>query len=156
MTPTVVRLDVAFAAIVSAAAGMCEAARAEDGLLEGISSVVTGDRARARPVSPYLWVAIGAATATNTRTLHETWNVSLMLNAFVSSDNPEDGWMDAFVWAAKASSVVLADRSLNLDYVSDVRRVALEPLGHLKESKRFGAFARLDVTANIRETQPTS
>lgn len=152
--PTEIRLHEAYEAIVAACAATCDAARADGLLLDGIRSVTVGDKARTRPQPPYLWVAVGAAVQQEARAIHETWTVSVMLNVFVASESPEDGWMEAMTWAAKASSVVLTDRKLGLDYVTDVRRRSLEPIGQLRENRRFGAFARLDMTAHIVEPSP--
>ena len=145
MAPTQVRLGAAIDEVVAAAAGKCDAARGSGQLLDGVEAVVRGKHARSRPALPYLWVVVSAASAQHARALHETWTAALMLSAFVRSEDPEDGWMEAMVLAAHARSVVLADRQLGLPYVEDVQSASLEAIGQRPQGRQFGAFARVDV-----------
>lgn len=149
--PTQLRFDQALTQVVDTAHGRLTAALDPGGLLETATAVVKGDRARARPDPPYLWVTVGAGTATHARALHETWEVALMLAAFVRSEQPEDGWVEAFVLAARARSVVLADRTLGLGFVEDTQSAELGPLGQFTSTRKFGAFARLNVRLSLVE-----
>lgn len=150
--PTQVRLDEALTQLVDHVAGVCDTAR-NGGLLTGLTRVVVGDRSRARPDPPYLWVIVGAATATHARAMHETWEAAVMLNAYVASEEPEDGWMDAMVWAARARSAVLADR-VPLGFVEDLQSAELGVLGHFRAGRRFGAYARVNARLSLVEPSP--
>lgn len=150
--PTVIRLDEAFEQIIAEIADRLNAATAPGGLLEDVTEVVIGERARARPDPPYLWVAIGAATATQARAQHERWEAAVLLSSFVQSEQPEDGWTRGFRLAARARSVAKAgDRTLGLGFVEDVQSAELGPLGQFNTGRRFGAFARVNVRFNIAE-----
>lgn len=154
--PTEIRLDDALTQIVDHAHQVATVAAVDGGggLLDGLKAVVKGERSRVRPDPPYLWVAVGAATATHKRALHETWEAALLLSAFVRSEQPEEGWMEAFQWAARARSVVLADRSpAGLPFVEDIQSAELGPLGQFAPSRKFGAFAR--VTVRFALVEPT-
>lgn len=154
--PTQIRLDEALTQIADAAHAALVAATEPGGLLEDITEVVKGRRARARPDPPYLWVAIGMGTATQPRALHESWEVALMLNAFVQSEEPQEGWLEALTYAARARSVALADRQLGLAFVEDVQSAELAPLGQsgggqIGSGRRFGFYARANVRLSIVE-----
>lgn len=149
--PTQVQLATAIGGVVDAAVAACDSARSTGELLADATAVVRGRHARARPDAPYLWVVVSAATATHARALHEQWTAALMLAAFVHSQDPEDGWMDAMGLAARARSVVLRDRQLGLGYVEDTQSASLEPIGQRPQGRKFGAFARLDVRVALVE-----
>lgn len=151
--PTEIRLDQALLAIASHVADVCTDATAPGSLLEGITEVVRGDRARRRPNAPYLWVAVGTAMADQAHANHETWTVPLLLNAFVASEEPQDAWLEAHMYAARARSVVLADRTLGdeLGFVGDTTSAELGPLGQFTQRRQFGAYARLNTLIAIVE-----
>ena len=151
--PTVVRLSDALNQVVNATHGRLAAAAMPGGLLEGIRGVVKGERGEARPDPPYLWVAVGAGQATNARALHETWDLTLLVSAFVQSHEVEEGWLEAFRWAALARGVILGgtSRDLGLEFVEDVQSDSIGPLGRFTSGRRFGAFARLTVRVSLVE-----
>ncbi|MFP4635914.1 MAG: hypothetical protein ACLFRD_08635 [Nitriliruptoraceae bacterium] len=146
MSPTELRLDQALSQILDHVGDLLDTAR-NDGLLTDLRAIVRGERSRVRPDPPYLWVMVGAATCTDARALHESWQVALMLNAFVHSEDPEEGWMDAMFKAARARSVVLRDRTFGSDlpFVEDAQSAELGPLGQFTAGRRFGAYARINV-----------
>lgn len=148
------RLDQALEQLVRAAVERLEAAR-DGGLLDGIEAVVSGDRARGRPPTPYLWVAIAEWREETTHALHYDVTVTLMATAMVASDDPEHGWLDAMLWAARARSVLLAGRKLDLDWVQDTQPASGTPVGQIRDGRRFAAAARVDVEFQLREETST-
>lgn len=151
--PSRIRLDDALEQVVDHCANVCTTATADGGLLDGIAEVVKGSRARRRPDPPYLWVTVGAATCTHATALHEQWEIALLFNAFVQSEDPEEGWLDAMLWASRARSVVLADRQLGLGFVEDSQSAELGVLGQFTAGRRFGAYARINTRIAIAEPE---
>lgn len=151
MTPPRLRLDEALDQIVAAATTRLDAATAAGELLEGVQGVVSGERARRRPDPPYVWVTIGGWEEDDRHAIHTKVTANVMVSAFVASETPEDGWLESMVLAARARSVLLADRELGLDWVKDVKAIRGGPVGRIRDGRRFGSFARLDVEATILE-----
>lgn len=147
------RLDEAIDQVLDAMVARCKAQIGPGLLLEDVEDVNKGGRARRRPDPPYVWVTLAQAAQEDTdHALHEKWRMSAMLNAFVQSEQPEDGWVDAMLIASRARSACLAGRDLDLTFVTDVVSGTLEPIGQISTGRKFGAFARLDVTFTILET----
>lgn len=149
--PTQIRLDAALSQVIDSIHTAVTDATGTGGLLDGIKAVVKGDRSRVRPDTPYLFVTTGGWRVMQGRALHHTYELPVLLTAFVLAEEPEDGWMDAQVWAARAQSVVLADRSLGLAFVEDTQPAEGVILGKFPASRKFAAAARLNVRISIVE-----
>lgn len=152
-SPTETRLADALHQVVNAAHGRLTAAAVPGGPLDGILGITKGERGEVRPDPPYLWLTVGAGTATDARALHETWDLALLVSAFVQSEEPEEGWLEAFGWAALARGVILGGmpRDLGLEFVEDIQSDSIGPLGRFTAGRRFGAFARLTVRVSLVE-----
>lgn len=149
--PARIHLHDALEQVINHYADVCTAATDTGGLLEHVTEVVSGGRARRRPDPPYLWVTVGAANAEHAHAMHEQWQVAVLLNAFVQSEDPEDGWLDAMLTASRARTVVLDDRDLGLGFVEDSQSAELGVLGQFTSGRRFGAYARVNTRIAIAE-----
>lgn len=148
------RLDEAFEAILNAVFEKLKAAQEEGELLEEVETVVRGDRARPRPMTPALWVFAEQANPTHTPTsMQESWELPLVLTPIYKTDIPEEGYEKASEMAAKARSVILKDRTLGLrEIVQDTRSGRFEPSGPWhSEGQLYSAVAVVIVTFRIKE-----
>lgn len=148
------RLDEAFEAVVDAITNMLTAATTGVGLLSDVKAIIRGDRARPRPATPAVWVFAEAANpAHQPTTIQESWTLPVVLAAIVKSEDPEEGYRLASSIAARARSVVLADRTLGLrQVVQDTRSGRFEPGGPWhQEGNLYSAVAVVQVTFRIRE-----
>lgn len=152
--PPSLRVDEALDQVIAAAVARLDAARNPGGLLEDITAVVSGDRARARPDPPYLFVVVPGLHETQQQALHRSIVADLRVMAVVHSEAPEDGWLDAYRYALRAQHVLYrGDRSLGLDWVNDVRTDGAEAMGRTDKGTRFRYFARLAVPFTLHEPQ---
>lgn len=152
--PAKVNLDEAIEAIINSIVASLEGATAPGGLLEGVESVVRGDRSRPRPPVPSLWVFAETANPQhNPRAIAETWHLPIVITPIVKADEPEDGYKLATELAAKARSVILKDRSLGLrEYVQDTRSARFESSApwHRRDTL-YSAVAAVEVRFTIIE-----
>ena len=146
------RLDQAYEAIMDAVANSLDAARS--GLLDDVTAIIRGDRARPRPSTPSIWVFAETLTPSHAQTtIQESWTLPVVLAAIVKSDTPEAGYRKASSLAARARSVVLADRVLGLrQLVQDTKSARFEPGGPWhQEGNLYSAVAVVQVTFRINE-----
>lgn len=152
--PYRIRLDEAINQILDAIVGAIEAEITEGGLLEGVKTVIRGDRTRPKPDAPSVFVFSDIAQTRETpRTLAETWSMPVIMVATVRETEPEKGYRSATELAAKVRSAVLKDRSLGLrHFVQDVRSMRFDPGGgEYSEGSLFGAAATVEVIFTILE-----
>ena len=143
------RLDEALNGILEASADLLREAAVVKGLLEGVTTVVRGDRARPTPRPPSIWIYPEGATPNHrAMSIREEWDLSLILVAQVQNDNPDEGYQQVTALAAKARSVMLRDRTLGMpELVRDVKSGRFEPSGPWhREGNMFGAGAVVVVT----------
>ena len=148
------RLDEAFEGIITNITEMLEAETQEGHLLEEIEEVVRGDRARPRPRTPSLWVFAERANPTHTpSSMQESWELPIVLTPVIKTDLPEEGYKEASELAAKARSILLKNRTLNLrEVVQDTRSGRYEPSAPWhNEGQLYSAVAVVIVTFRIRE-----
>jgi hypothetical protein len=155
--PELILLDEALEGILDAIVAALKEATKEDGLLEGVQTIVRGDRARPNPDQPAIWVyAMPADPDHSQRSYAELFKMDVALLAIVKDSEPEDGYKAANKFAARARSVVLKDRSLGKrKYVQDVRSGRYEPSGPtMQKDTLFAALAFVQVHFLILENNP--
>lgn len=148
------RLDEAIGQILDSIEEALTNATEEGELLEGVQSIVRGDRARPRPLTPAVWIFAETANPDYTRTsLHEIWTLPIVLTPIIQSEIPEEGYKEATKLAARARSVVLNDRLLGLpDVVRDCKSGRFEPSAPWhNEGKLYSAVAVVTVIFLIKE-----
>lgn len=123
------RLDEAIDAITAAVQTLLEGEVKVGGLLEGVTSITRGDKARGNPYPPCLWVWTDTAIPeVHSLSRAELWEIPVTIVSVVKDDNPEAGYAKATTLAAKARSAVLNDRSLiGTDCVRDVKSGRFTP-----------------------------
>lgn len=155
--PELIRLDEALEDIIDAVVDVLQKEVKEEGDLEGVETIVRGDRTRPAPRPPTIWVrCLDAIPNHERRSYAEMWALDVLLIAVVKSDDPEEGYRKATALAARARSVVLKDRSLGLrGFVQDVRSGRFEPSGpDLQNDTLIAASAVVQVHFTILETNP--
>lgn len=149
--PAPIRLDEALDAVLDAIKDLLTDAIAEDHLLEGVESIVIGERSRPRPDMPAIWVLAGLAQNQHTTAgLRETWLLPIDLVSVVQGDEPEDARRLAGRLAARARTVVMSSsRRLGLEYVNDIVSTSFEPASEHEIDNRTIYSAAATVTARI-------
>lgn len=146
--------------ILDALKGQLEAATvtpvppAEAGLLADVATVVIGERSRPRPQMPALWVFGGVAVNTHvTAGLRETWELPVDLVAVVQGDDPEAAYRLATSVAARARTIALEDRRLDLAYVNDIVSTRFESSRQFNVDNRtiYSAAATVTVRFSVYE-----
>jgi hypothetical protein len=127
--PLPLRLDQALDGITGAVQTLLEAEVKSGGLLEGVTSITRGDKARGNPYPPCLWVWIDTANPdTYTVTRSELWEIPVTIVSVVKDSDPESGYAAATTLAAKARSTILCERDLGgLAYVREVKSGRFTP-----------------------------
>lgn len=151
MPPPPILLHEVLQQIIDTSVARLDAARALGGLLDGVNGIVSGDRTRRRPAEPYVWLTIVDVIEEQDRGIHTTPRIRLSAAALVADDDPETAWLESMLLAARARSVLLADRHLGLDFVHKVTGVRTEPIGRIQQGRRFASRALLDVSLTIKE-----
>lgn len=144
----VITLDAAIDAILDALKGRLEAATADAQRLADVKTVVIGERSRPRPEMPALWVFGSPATNTHVSAgLRETWELPVDLVSVVQGDDPEAAYRLAASVAARARTVALVDRRLDLEYVNDIVSTRFEPSRRFEVDNRtlYSAAATITV-----------
>lgn len=151
MPPVTMRLSDARQQILAAARTRLGDGAEPGGLIEGVSKIVTGDRERARPKPPYLWLAIERMDADHrNHAIHERWVARLAVLGFVSAEDPEDGYEAATELVENGQELLLASRDLGLEFVTDVVSRDVMPSNRdFSHGRRHGAVARVDVSFTI-------
>lgn len=134
MTDLATSIEGILGAIVSA----LEAASVIDGPLDGIKTVVRGERARPQPAMPAVWVVPEQASFRQESYGTETWALPVILAALVKGTNPDTTAQLSQVFAAKARGVALAARPTSETgiAVTDVISQTFDPQAHSSESNR--------------------
>jgi hypothetical protein len=100
----------------------------ESGYLTEVETVIRGDRARPKPPTPVVWLFINNATPeSSTLSLVQSWGLTVTLSVVYKSDDPSRGFFKATEIATKAREVILRNRKLGLDYVSDIKDINFTP-----------------------------
>lgn len=152
--PIQMRLDEAYEQIMDAIMTALAAENITGGLLEGVNSIVRGDRARPRPTTPAIWVFAETAQPQDTpRTIAEVWELPVSLTAIYKSDDPEVGQTESTKLAALARSAVIKDRQLGgLTFVQDTKSGRFEPNGpQHNEGQLYGSAAQIKIKFVICE-----
>jgi len=155
--PELIKLDEALDGIMTGIVDLITNATGEEGALQGVETVVRGDRSRPAPVTPAVWVRGMTASCDHTqRSYAEKWVIDVLILGIVKNDEPEQGYKKATELAAKARSEVLKDRCLgNRKYVQDVRSGNFEMGGpDLQNETLFAATAIVQVHFVIMEKNP--
>lgn len=156
--PELIKLDEAIEGILDGVIDALEAARAEDGELEGmVNTVVRGDKSRPAPIPPTIWVRGMPMTCDHSqRSYAEKWTFDILILGIVKNNDPEQAYREANELTAKARSVVLKDRSLGKrKYVQDVRSLRFEPSGPETGNESLSAAAAtIQVHFVILENNP--
>ena len=151
------RLDDALAGILDGVGDALDAERADpSGRLADVTNIVRADRATGPPEPPAVWLFTEAATADHrTAGLAETWTLPVVLVAVARNNrDAEVGYRAATSLAARARSVVLADRLTGLAYVQDVTSARFEPSAPWHSSPKqalYAALAVVSVTFRVQE-----
>ncbi len=110
------RLDEALAEIHEAAETLLGNATAEDELLEGVNTIQLGEERDSTPPFPLVAIVLDAANCVDEATTHiirEVWTVPVNVVAlYYTVLGPDTGYREATKIAARARSVLLADRNL--------------------------------------------
>lgn len=153
--PVPMRLDEAIDAIIEAFNTLLTAEIKTGGLLEGVTSITRGDKARTTPHPPCLWVWYDTATPdTYAVSRAEVWNIPVTVVSVVKDSDPEAGYSAATTLASKARSAVLKDRSLGrLAYVQDVKSGRFTPSSpfYRDDKSQCSAAAELLVKFTVME-----
>lgn len=148
-----IKLNDALDNILDAVVEKLNAANVFGGLLHGTECIVRGDRARPQPPAPALFVYTETARNEHThRAMHETWTLPVILVAVVKDDEPEEGYREATSLAARARSVAIENRRLDLEYVQDVSSSRFEASAPwMREGQMFFSLAVIDVRFVVLE-----
>lgn len=155
--PELIRLDEALEGIMEGIGGTLDQNRGPGNDLEGVKTLVIGDRSRPAPTTPAIWVrGLTASCDHSQRSYAEKWQVNILVLAIIKNANPEDGYREATALAAKARSVILKDRTLgNRKYIQDVRSGNFEMGGpNMQNESLFAATATIQVHFVILENNP--
>lgn len=147
------KLDEAIEEILDAIRDLVLLQAQDGGTLEGVASVVRGDRTRTGVLTPSVWLfAESARNEHPPRALHETWTFPVVLTSVVKADDTEEGYRKATRIAARARSAVLANRTLGLRYVQDTRSSRFDAAAPWqREGNLFAAVAVVEVVFTILE-----
>lgn len=148
------RLDDALDAIATQAETILRDATQPSQPLAPIQAVVLGERARAQPDLPALYVFLDTASvAQGGPSLRETWNVPLVVVSLAHSDEPEDGYRASMRYAAAARSELLKDRRMGLAFVNDVTSLRFAPTYQVPSGNLmiYAANAVLNVRFMVNE-----
>lgn len=146
------RMDQAVNSIVDALMSRLEDERSEGGSLEGVESLVRGDRALANVSTPSVWIWPETATAATDMGLAETWNMPVVLAALVQDvEDIERGFREATRLAGVALQLALDGnpRLDELSWVDDITSLRFEPSGPRNTNDRRTLFWA-DAVVNIR------
>jgi len=125
--------------------------------LEGVKTLIRGDRSRPAPTTPAIWVrSLTASCDQSQRSYTEKWTLNVLVLAIVKNNDPEKGYMEATTLAARARSEILKDRTLGKRaYIQDVRSGNFEMGGpNLQNESLFAATATIEVHFVILENNP--
>lgn len=134
------------------------AARLSEKKPGGLKSVIQGYFTRTVPTLPKIHVVatIGEPDHAVT-TIKEQWNIEVMLIAVVKNDDPPEGYKEAKQLAARARSIVIRGRTLNLpDFVRDVLSGRFEPSApyfEYNQKSLYAGVAVVNVKALIHEPE---
>lgn len=120
--------------------------------LEGVASVVRGDRARPMPDLPSVWVVPQPATFEQQTYDEEAWSMPVSIAALVKDDDPAPGGMKAQRVAALARSAALAARDGIVGAeVTDIRSESFDPTARSSERNRtlYWTDATIRVTFTV-------
>lgn len=148
------RLDEAIDIILDQVMELLKEEIAPGCLLEGVKSIVRGDRYKTPPPLPSVWVFADVATASHPpAAIHETWELPILLVSVIKNDIPEDGYRLATRLAARARSAIMKHRTLDRrDVVQDVRSIRFEPSAPwLNEGSKYSSVAVISVRFRIME-----
>lgn len=160
---TTVTLADAVEGVLDAIVAAITAETEPDLTLDGIRSVVRGDRARPMPMLPAVWVVPEPARTTSSATrsnraagspaISEVWEMPVRIAALVASDDAEQGARDAVRYAALARKAALSARRLGLEYVNDVSSTTFDAADRRSATNRnlHTADATVSVTFWVRE-----
>ncbi|MDI6840436.1 MAG: hypothetical protein QMD71_06295 [bacterium] len=154
MMPHQIRLDQAINQILDAIVQTIEAEITEGGLLEGVKTVVRGDKTRPKPETPSVFIFTDMAQMQQSpRTLAEQWRLPVIFATTVKNDDPEEGYRQVTELAAKVRSAVLRNRTLGLrNFVQDTKSLRFEAGGpNHQQGSLFGAAAVVEVLFTILE-----
>jgi len=127
----------------------------EGGDLKEVAEVVRGEHVRGKPKNPSLWIFTDTVSIEGGITsMREPWTLPLIVVSVVyNSQDPRRGQKNATELAAKARSVLLKSRNLDLQgKVHGVRSVTFEPRGRFEEGGGvFSAACVLNVSFTTLE-----
>ena len=87
--------------------------------LQGVKTVVRGDRKRGKIQEPALWIFPQTSINNQSNSIREDWTLPVQIIAVTKHKDPILGYYSAFRLASKARSTILKDRKLGLEYVID-------------------------------------
>ncbi|GLB58675.1 hypothetical protein [Cytobacillus sp. NCCP-133] len=95
-----------------------------EGYLQDVETVIRGDRARPKPATPVIWLFTNSVSPEGkTLGLTQDNGFSITLSVVYKNDDPSKGFSMASDIALRAREVILRDRKLGLDYVSDIKDI---------------------------------
>jgi hypothetical protein len=144
----VASLDVMVEGILDAIADALAAAAEETGGgLDAVRDVIVGDRQRALPNLPALWIVPQPATYEQADYGDaELWMLDVALAALVKNDDPETGARVARQLAARARQVAI-EAAREVDDVVDAVSRTFDP--HARRSERNNALHWTDATIRV-------
>lgn len=122
-----IRFDEAYEEILYAYNKILTEATEQGGLLEGVKSIIRGDRSRPTPKAPAIWIFPQTSVQNQTMSIKEDWDLPIQLIAIVKNTDPVLGYYESFKLASKARSVILQNRKLGLKFVSDTISKSFSP-----------------------------
>lgn len=125
------------------------------GRLEGVRSIVRGDRHRGAPDLPAIYIFPTTAVPSHTEaSIAETWTLGLTVVPVLASDDPEQASLQATLLAARAGGSLISGAMLRSirDFAQDVRSSMFEPSGPRPVEKNlYGASYMIEVIVRTKE-----
>lgn len=150
------RLDESIEDVIDTVVAAVLAKTAVNESLDGVKSVVRGDRARPMPELPAVWIVPQPARMIRETYEDETWSLPLSLAALVKGDTPADAGRESQRITALARSAALQAKAAAEAAgaaVTDIVSTSFDPTARSSERNRnlFWTEAVVTVTFTVTE-----